>query len=225
MDKKTAPDWERIEAQYRTGVMSLREIAALHHLTEGAIRKRAKRDDWTRDLAAKVQAKADELVRREEVRTKVRSEGIAYSEKEAVAIGAIVVAEIKLAHKSSIARMRAVVESMLTELEAESGDPELFRELGEFLRSEDETASDKRNEVYRRAISNASRIDSMKKLAETLKTLIGLEREAHGIAAAPQEISLKTSNSGRAHDLSDDELLAIATGGSPRAADPAPGEE
>ena len=36
------PDWEAIETAYRAGVMSLREIASLHGISEGAIRKRAK---------------------------------------------------------------------------------------------------------------------------------------------------------------------------------------
>ncbi len=42
------PDWEAIETAYRAGVMSLREIASQHRISEGAIRKRAKRDDWSR---------------------------------------------------------------------------------------------------------------------------------------------------------------------------------
>lgn len=46
---KIAPDWERIEIDYRAGLLSLREMAAKHGpLTEGAIRKRAKRDGWER---------------------------------------------------------------------------------------------------------------------------------------------------------------------------------
>ncbi len=34
-------------------------------LGEGAIRKRAKRDDWSRDLNAVIQQKADDLVRKQ----------------------------------------------------------------------------------------------------------------------------------------------------------------
>lgn len=37
------PDWEAIETAYRAGVMSLREIASQHGISEGAISKRAKR--------------------------------------------------------------------------------------------------------------------------------------------------------------------------------------
>lgn len=65
----TGPDWERIEADYRAGVLSLREIAAKNAITEGAIRKRAKKLSWSRNLTALIRAKADELVRSDAVRS------------------------------------------------------------------------------------------------------------------------------------------------------------
>jgi predicted DNA-binding protein YlxM (UPF0122 family) len=73
-DVMAKPDWEAIETAYRAGMMSLREIASQHGISEGAIRKRAKRDDWSRDLAAKVKERADDLVRKAEVRKQVRTE-------------------------------------------------------------------------------------------------------------------------------------------------------
>lgn len=178
---KSPPDWERIEASYRAGTMSLREIAAAHKITEGAIRKRAKRDDWQRDLNAKVRAKADELVRKELVRSEVRAPTA--TERQTVEVEAQVQARIRLGHRSDIARFRALALSLLTELEAETGNADEFQQLGEILRSEDERGQDKRNDIYRRVISSAGRIDSTKKLAETLKVLIGLEREAYGMTA------------------------------------------
>lgn len=58
--ERITPDWERIEADYRAGLLSLREIGTKDgHVTEGAIRKRAKKLGWTRDLGARIQAKAD----------------------------------------------------------------------------------------------------------------------------------------------------------------------
>lgn len=47
---KPAADWELIEKLYRAGILSLREIAkqADDAVTEGAIRKRSKRDKWVR---------------------------------------------------------------------------------------------------------------------------------------------------------------------------------
>ena len=49
---QTDPDWLRIETDYRAGIRTLRQIAAEHGITEGAIRKRARRDEWERDLRA-----------------------------------------------------------------------------------------------------------------------------------------------------------------------------
>lgn len=37
------PDWEAIESAYRAGVLSLRDIGDKYGVTEGAIRKRAKK--------------------------------------------------------------------------------------------------------------------------------------------------------------------------------------
>lgn len=75
MSERKATDWGAIERDYRAGILSLREIAAKDgNVTEGAIRKKAKGQGWTRDLSAKIKAKADDLVRKEEVRTQVRSE-------------------------------------------------------------------------------------------------------------------------------------------------------
>jgi hypothetical protein len=182
-DKAAPPDWERIEASFRAGTMSLREIAAAHGISEGAIRKRAKRDDWSRDLNAKVRAKADELVRKELVRSEVRVPTA--TEKQTVEVEAQVQARIRISHRTDIARFRALALSLLTELEAETGNAEEFEQLGDMLRNEDERGQDKRNDIYRRVISSAGRIDSTKKLAETLKVLIALEREAYGMTAEP----------------------------------------
>ena len=40
---KPAPDWEKIEADYRAGIKTLRQIAGEHGVTHGAINKRAQR--------------------------------------------------------------------------------------------------------------------------------------------------------------------------------------
>lgn len=42
------PDWEAIESAYRAGVLSLRDIGEQYGVTEGAIRKRAKKFGWVR---------------------------------------------------------------------------------------------------------------------------------------------------------------------------------
>ena len=48
------PDWESIESAYRAGVLSLRDIGDKYGVTEGAIRKRAKKFDWVRKASTQV---------------------------------------------------------------------------------------------------------------------------------------------------------------------------
>jgi len=49
-------DWEAIEAEYSAGVKSVNSIAKAHGISETAIRKRAKRDGWHRDLSNSVRS-------------------------------------------------------------------------------------------------------------------------------------------------------------------------
>ncbi|QSI12249.1 hypothetical protein FA956_10875 [Klebsiella quasipneumoniae] len=48
------PDWEAIESAYRAGVLSLRDIGDKYGVTEGAIRKRAKKFEWVRKEGTQV---------------------------------------------------------------------------------------------------------------------------------------------------------------------------
>lgn len=177
---KVMPDWERIEAQYRAGLLSVREIAASQGITHGAINKRAKRDGWERDLKAKIRAKADALVSKREVSKLVSAEQMV-TERILVDASAQVIADIRMAHRTDIKRSRTLVLSLLGELEQQTDNTGLFEELGELLRREDDKGADRRNDLYMKVISSAGRIDSMKKLSDTLKTLVGMEREAYAI--------------------------------------------
>lgn len=48
------PDWEAIESAYRAGVLVLRDIGEQYGVTEGAIRKRAKKFGWVRKASTQV---------------------------------------------------------------------------------------------------------------------------------------------------------------------------
>jgi hypothetical protein len=184
VDRKTS-DWERIEIDFRAGVLSVREIGAKHGLSHTAINKRAKAEGWDRDLNAKVKARADAMVAKREVSAMVATEKVE-TERQVVEASAQVIANVRMGHRDDIRRFRRLAMALLSELEAETGDPALFEELGEMLRAEDDKGRDARNDIYRKVISSVGRIDSMKKLADTLKTLIALEREAYGIVGAPE---------------------------------------
>lgn len=154
MAKERNADWERIEAQYSAGSMSLREIAAEHQLTEGAIRKRAKRDTWTRDLSAKVRAKADALVRRDLVRTEVRKETV--TETVTVEVEATVQARIRLSHRTDIQRGKRITNALMEELEGQA--------------------------VKKNKLALKERASILKQLTDTQRVQVALEREAFGIA-------------------------------------------
>ncbi|MCU6671485.1 hypothetical protein M8013_22450 [Enterobacteriaceae bacterium H4N4] len=163
----TKPDWEAIESAYRAGVMSLREIASQHGISEGAIRKRAKRDEWSRDLNAKVKERADDLVRKAEVRKQVRSETV-LSERVLIEATAEVIATVRMEHRGDIRRARTLANALFDELEAECADVEALRTLGQLMLDVDEKGRDRLNELYHFII-------------ETLKNLIGLERQAYSM--------------------------------------------
>lgn len=183
MSDKKAPDWERIEADYRAGLLSVREIAAAHGLTHGAINKRAKRDGWERDLAAKIKAKADALVSKRSVSSLVSTERVV-TDKAIVEANAEVIAGIRLGHRKDIARARSLAMSLLAELEGQTLNMDLVGYLGELLGGTEgeQGVSDKMLALYHAVTSLPGRTKTMKDLGDTLKNLITLEREAYGIA-------------------------------------------
>lgn len=174
------PDWEAIERAYRAGLLSVREIAASQAITHGAINKRAKRDGWERDLNAKIKAKADALVSKRTVSTEVSSKQVE-TEREIIEVNAEVIANIRMAHRGDIRRSRTLTNKLLDELEGVTDNRDLFEELGELMRNPDDKGMDRRNDLYQKIIELPGRSKVMKELAETLKTLITLERQAYDL--------------------------------------------
>lgn len=183
---KTEPNWVRIEADYRAGVKTLRQIAAEHGLTHGAVNKRAKRDDWTRDLAAKIRAKADALVSRAQVSTEVSEQRLA-TEKQVVDAGATTQATVRLDQIDKIRRGGVAVMRLLDEVEKQSIDPTLFEDIETALAArkpgEDlsEPTKHKMSEGLNKALSLGARTSVLRQLMEALRIQVTLEREAYGI--------------------------------------------
>lgn len=177
-DNRKKIDWEGISREYRAGIRSLRDIGNEYGVTEGAIRKRAKAEEWPRDLSEQIKAKAEDLVRKEAVRNGT----IGTQERTVVATNAQMQADAILQSRKDIQRYMTLGDALITEVEAQTANPELFEQLGELLQSPDEKGMDKLNEIYRKVISTNGRVETFKKLAETYKTLIGLKRQAFGIS-------------------------------------------
>ena len=205
---KRTTDWERIAADYRAGLLSVREIAATQGVSHTAINKRAKAEGWDRDLSAKIKAKAEALVSKREVSAQVSTDR-AETDRAIIEANAEVIANVRLAHRKDIGRARTLAMSLLAELEAQTTDRELFAKVAELLSggSDDDQIAlpDKMMDLYRAVTSLPGRTKTMKDLGDTLHKLISLEREAYDIAPPKQELEHKGGIT--VHMTSDDAAL------------------
>ena len=169
----TAVDWERIEVEYRAGVLSLRELAAAHPNTNHvAIARRAKKEGWTRDLSAKIKAKAEDLVTRSVV-TPDETAKRSVTEKEVVDAGAAAIVQVRLSHRTDIQRSKRIANRLLEHLESLPVPP---------LPTADKPLSEQtaQNTLCLGILKEQSVI--LDKLVGTQKVLVAMEREAFGIA-------------------------------------------
>lgn len=199
MSKKET-DWEAIEGAYRAGLLSLREMSQEYGVSHVAIKKRADKEGWTRDLTAKIKAKADALVNSGEVNGGVNSRPLV-NEVEIVNANAEVIANIRLSHRKDISRSRNLVMKLLGELEISTDNIEDFEKLGELMFDPDEkTGRDRLNETYQKVISMAGRTKTMKDLADSLKTLVAIERQAYGLDV---EVKAQDEDPGKERNMND----------------------
>ncbi len=193
MAERKQVDWESVERDYSAGLLSLREIAAKYGVDESGIRYKAKRNGWTRDLSKKIEQRTEDKLRKDLLRSELRSENT-ISEKEIIEVNAQAIVNIKLAHRGDIRKSKRIVNALFDELELTTDNRELFEQLGELLRQESESGHDKLNDIYKKCISMPQRIDGVKKLTDALKTMIGLEREAYDIQSTPTPIDNAVSS-------------------------------
>lgn len=204
--EKKSTDWERIEADYRAGLLSVREIAAAQGVSHVAIAKRAKRDGWVRDLGAKIKAKAEALVTSRTVTSEVTAER-AVTDRAIIEANAEVIANVRLAHRKDIGRARSLAMNLLAELEAQTGNLDMLGELGELLGGDEDGngISDKMLALYHAVTSLPGRTKTMKDLGDTLHKLISLERDAYDIA--PPKKEMEHTGGITVHMTSDDAAL------------------
>jgi hypothetical protein len=182
-----ATDWTLIEADYRSGIKSLRTIADEHGISHTAITKRAKREGWLRDLTARTRARADALVYKAAVSTQV-STPAGPSELATVEANATLQYQVRMAHRRDIARARRLWERQITELDLADAAPETFDWLG--VAVGDQLTSKERGELVttlKRVATLSARIISLSRAVDTLEKLIRLERQAFGISTEPNQ--------------------------------------
>lgn len=167
-------DWEAIEREYRAGQLSVREIARQYEVTEGAIRKRAKADSWTRALAERVKA----AVREKLVRDGTRDQHA--SDAEIVEHSALRGLEVVVSHRGDLKQLHGLKRVLADRLAIvlEGGDP-MGLCLGE----------------------RESPGDLLEKLSRVTSRLIPLERQAFNLdanpdGAAPIQVTIQGDDKG-----------------------------
>lgn len=173
-------DWEAIEREYRAGQLSVSEIGRQHNVSHTAINKRAKKYEWTRNLAARV---------RDVVSSRLVSDGVSASNaRETVDAAAARVVELVRSHRTDISRARSIAGRMLEELDmATACRVQIAEEIEALCSGDDSDAaqarSEKRSAAMHRAVGLPSRAASMQSLAGALKTIVQLERQAFNVDA------------------------------------------
>ncbi len=145
-NKRPSVDWEKIEAEYRAGQLSIREIAKGGEVSHVAILKKAKANGWTQNLAERV---------REAVTSKLVTSEVTNANASAAQVveeASTRVVQVIGQHKVRISRGQKIVEKLFGELENGASE-----------------ASTKDKSI------------TLNNLSTSLKTLIGLERQAFNL--------------------------------------------
>ena len=108
-------DWEQIELDYRAGIKTLRQIAASHAISHVAIAHKAKKLGWTRDLTARIAARADEQVTA--ALNKTDSGKRLEAENEIVESAASALAALQIAQRRDVGKAREVVRALFDQFE------------------------------------------------------------------------------------------------------------
>lgn len=149
---KERVDWDAIEPHYRAGVRSLKDIGSEYGVSDAAIIKHARKFDWSRNLAGKIQAKADAKVSAATVSAEVR-ESKKLTEAARVEVESEVQARIRLSHRTDIQRSKRIANKLLEVLEG--------------LKTTGKTLKEHSGVLHQ--------------LASTQRVLVTMEREAFGI--------------------------------------------
>lgn len=121
-EKKTSRkpiNWEAVEVDYRVGLLTLREMAEAHGVSHVMIAKKAKALGWTRDLSAKIKAKADDLVNRAAVTSSVTK----VTEAEIIEKNGTQSATVQITQRTDIKRARDLNMVLLAEIEMQADPP------------------------------------------------------------------------------------------------------
>lgn len=199
---KPGIDWKEIEREYRAGKRSLRDIGSQYGVTETAIRKRAKKHGWVRDLQPKVdKAVMGYLIpigikpgSQDSSQDEADTAAQAAQDAEFVDYAARRMVDVVLTHRRRIARASELAERLFQELEEQTTSPEAFERMIEVAFMTPPDAGDGQalamaalRGSLKQHLALGSRAKTLTNLASALQSLTKLERQAYGLSEAPEK--------------------------------------
>lgn len=154
--KDAAPDWLAIKAEYENTTKSIRAIAKWFRISDTAIRKKAKTEDWKRKEPQSSQSEA----------TREPANEPAFPVPPLTAAAAV-------DPEAIVTRGRNLISSLIEELEAIGQPPILAMIRNEIAK---ETAGDlngRHREIMLKAVAFPTRAAAIKNLATALRSLLG----------------------------------------------------
>lgn len=176
-------DWQAIERDYRAGIKPLRTIAGEHGISGQAVHKRAMRDNWPRDLTARISEAAAERVVRAAVQQRLtnsvdkavdKARSSRLTETAIIEASAEISAQAQLQQRDDVREQRQHVTALARELSALTFDTTLREQLDDAIN--DPARPEKLRAALERVCSLHGRIKQAKELSEALERLVTLER-------------------------------------------------
>jgi hypothetical protein len=179
MTRKQQYDWARIEADWRTGRYTNRELSKLHGPAHQVIARRATQGGWKQDLSKAVQEATRAILIERKVTEEVTT-GVG-EVTDRVKVAATVAADVVESHQRGLSTLKGVVESLAIELRDAS-------KAAPLLAPEEVISLAEAKGLHPAEITNllmstqtAARAATADKLASAWNKLVPLERKAHGM--------------------------------------------
>lgn len=170
---RSKADWEAIERDYRKGILTLRQMASANGITEGAIRKKAKEQEWARNL----QERIDQQIQAELVRAEYAKDP--KTEQQLVQEAVETTVSIVRSHRKQIGTQANLVALLASQLIEAAGNRDELEEAIDDMTKDDKDS--RRRQRLMKSIELPTHASTAVNLANAMKTLIGLERQAFNI--------------------------------------------
>lgn len=178
------PDYERVHADYSAGIRTLRDMAQQIGCSAAALLAHARKHKWTRDLRARINARAEEKVNKAVLNAQVDASektARAATEQAVVEAGAEALMQVRLAHRRDIAHARGIVQALMAEMAVVVHEPQIIGQVYAMLEDGGEVPPAMLNKVAAVVMELPGRAKTLDLLLDALKKAVTLEREAWGL--------------------------------------------